>query len=77
MFGDRKAREHDTKTIAPGRMTFEISNTTSERGTFLLAHLPKEIEYGHVPITFAPFLTGKRLLTSQTFRELFRSSRAS
>jgi class 3 adenylate cyclase len=73
VFGDLKARAHDTKMIAPGPMTFEIANTTPERGTFLLALLPKEIEYGHVPITFAPFLTGKRLLTSQTFRELFRS----
>jgi class 3 adenylate cyclase len=72
-FGDAKVNAHDVKTIAPGRMTFEIDNTTAERGTFLLALLPKEIEYGHVPIAFAPFLTGKRLLTSQTFRELFRS----
>jgi len=72
-FGDLKVKEHDTKTIAPGRMTFEIANTTADRGTFLLALLPKEVEYGHLPITFAPFLTGKRLLTSQTFRELFRS----
>jgi len=72
-FGDTKVSDHDTKTIAPGRMIFEIQNTTSERGTFLLALLPKEIEYGHVSVTFAPFLTGKRLLTSQTFRELFRS----
>jgi class 3 adenylate cyclase len=72
-FGESKVSTHDVKTIAPGRMTFAIHNTTSERGTFLLAVLPKEIEYGPVPIIFAPFLTGKRLLTSQTFRELFRS----
>lgn len=72
-FGDSKVTAHEIRTIAPGRMTFEVENTTSERGTFLLALLPKEIEYGHVPITFVPFLTGKRLLTTQTFRDLFRS----
>jgi class 3 adenylate cyclase len=72
-FGNAKVSAHDIKTIAPGNMTFEVENTTSQRGTFLLALLPKEIEYGHPPITFVPFLTGKRLLTSQTFRELFRS----
>jgi class 3 adenylate cyclase len=72
-FGDQKVSAHEIKTIAPGRMTFEIKNTTSERGTFLLALLPKEIEYGHIPVTFVPFLTGKRLLTTQTFRDLFRS----
>jgi class 3 adenylate cyclase len=73
VFGATTAVTHEIKTISPGRIAFEIENTTSERGTFLLALLPKEIEYGHVPITFAPFLSGKRLLTSQTFRELFRS----
>lgn len=72
-FGDQKVSAHEVKTIAPGQMTFEIKNTTSERGTFLLALLPKEIEYGHIPVTFVPFLTGKRLLTTQTFRDLFRS----
>lgn len=31
------------------------------------------MEVGHAPIQFVPFLTGKRLLTTQTFRDLFRS----
>ncbi len=31
------------------------------------------MELGHAPIQFVPFLTGKRLLTTQTFRDLFRS----
>ena len=54
-------------------MTFAIANSTAERGTFLLALLPKGLEVGHTPITFVPFLSGKRLLTTQTFRDLFRS----
>jgi class 3 adenylate cyclase len=38
-----------------------------------VALLPKGLEVGHTPITFVPFLSGKRLLTTQTFRDLFRS----
>lgn len=39
----------------------------------LLAILPTGFEFGHAPISFVPFLTGKRLLTTQAFRDLFRS----
>jgi class 3 adenylate cyclase len=54
-------------------MTFAIQNITSEQGTFCLAVLPPGMELGHAPVQFVPFLTGKRLLTTQTFRDLFRS----
>jgi class 3 adenylate cyclase len=54
-------------------MTFAVQNITNERGTFCLAVLPPGMELGHAPIHFVPFLTGKRLLTTQTFRDLFRS----
>ena len=43
------------------------------RGTVLLAVLPPGVEVGKAPISFVPFLTGKRLLTTQAFRDLFRS----
>ncbi len=72
-FGEDEVKEHALKKIPPGRMTFAIANSTAERGTFLLALLPKGLEVGHTPITFVPFLSGKRLLTTQTFRDLFRS----
>jgi class 3 adenylate cyclase len=72
-FSDDKVMKHEIKKVSPGRMTFKIESTASERGTVLLAVLPAGFEFGHAPVTFVPFLTGKRLLTTQTFRDLFRS----
>ena len=70
---DKQVREHATGSVAPGPITFEVENATAERGTFLLAVLPPGVEVGKAPISFVPFLTGKRLLTTQAFRDLFRS----
>ncbi len=71
-FGD-KVRKHAGQTTAPGPLVFDIRNITGERGTFAVFQLPPGYPVGHAPITFVPFLTGKRLLTTQTFRDLFRS----
>lgn len=70
---DKPVREHARGSVAPGPITFELENTTAERGTFFLAVLPPGVEVGKAPIRFLPFLTGKRLLTTQAFRDLFRS----
>ena len=61
-------REHALGSVAPGTITFEVENATAARGTFFLAVLPPGVE-----VSFVPFLTGKRLLTTQAFRDLFRS----
>lgn len=71
VFGE-PVRQYATATVAPGAMTFAVRNTTGERGTFVLAVLPPGVVPGQ-PLQFVPFLTGKRLLTTQTFRDLFRS----
>jgi class 3 adenylate cyclase len=70
---EKQVLEHESGRVAPGRITFEVKNTTAERGTFYLAVLPPGTKVGQAPIRFLPFLTGKRLLTTQTFRDLFRS----
>jgi hypothetical protein len=70
---EKQVREHAPGSVAPGAITFEVKNATAERGTFFLAVLPPGTKVGQAPITFLPFLTGKRLLTTQTFRDLFRS----
>jgi class 3 adenylate cyclase len=70
-FGE-PVRQYATGKVAPGAMTFAVTNTTGERGTFVLAVLPPGFVPGQ-PLHFVPFLTGKRLLTTQTFRDLFRS----
>ena len=59
--------------VAPGRIVFEIENVTEQRGIFGIAVVPPGVDIGAIPLSFVPFLTGKRLLTSQTFRDLFRS----
>jgi class 3 adenylate cyclase len=58
---------------APGRIVFHIDNPTSELGLVCIAQLPPGFDINTIPLTFVPFLNGKRLLTTQTFRDLFRS----
>ena len=70
---DKEVREYTRGSVAPGPITFEVENATTDRGTVLLAVLPPGVEVGKAPISFVPFLTGKRLLTTQAFRDLFRS----
>ena len=70
---EKEVREHMPGTVAPGAIVFDVKNATAERGTFWLAVLPPGVKVGQAPISFVPFLTGKRLLTTQAFRDLFRS----
>ena len=65
--------KYSIRKVAPGRMTFALRNVSGARGTFLIAVLPPGFVPGHMELEFDPFLTGKRLLTTQTFRNLFRS----
>lgn len=58
-------------TVPSGTVTFQIDNTSSKRRAFGIIILPEGWE--RPPLHFAPFLTGKQLLTTQTFRDLFRS----
>jgi len=58
-------------TVPPGKVTFQIDNASSRRLAFGIIAFPPGFA---VPqLHFAPFLSGKRLLTTQTFRDLFRS----
>jgi class 3 adenylate cyclase len=63
-------------SVAPGRVIFDITNTGAKRLAFSVWQLPPGITEPP-PLHFAPFLSGKRLLTSQTFRDLFRSESTS
>jgi class 3 adenylate cyclase len=57
--------------LAPGPVALEIENPTTTRGVLaILQTSPGEEEQF---LRFDPYLTGKHLLTSQTFRSLFRS----
>lgn len=60
-------------TLAPGKVVFEVRNVTTDRtGIFGVFQLrPGEPLRGM--LKFQPFLSGKRLLMTQTFRDFFRS----
>ncbi len=60
-----------TSEVAPGPVTMAVTNTDHRRGMVGVVVLPPD--YEHAPLRFAPFLSGKDLLNSRTFRELFRS----
>jgi class 3 adenylate cyclase len=68
-----KARSRTLGKTTPGTTEFLVENVTSRKGCLHLRVVPAGFKLGAVTLTFAPFLTGKRLLTSQTFRDLFRA----
>ena len=56
---------------ASGKTLLEIANLSERRIPVWVGHYPPEFEVFEMP--FEPFLSGKKLLTTQTFRDLFRS----
>jgi class 3 adenylate cyclase len=58
--------------VAPGKVTFEVHNATDRRAVFGILQLPPNVPPRGM-LKFAPFLSGKRLLMTQTFRDFFRS----
>ena len=64
--------EYDaTADLESGRVRIEYTNAMLDRSPRWLLHLPEGFESR--PASFEPFLSGKRLLTTQTFRDLFRT----
>jgi class 3 adenylate cyclase len=59
-------------TVGPGKVTFELTSAAKKRFAFGVMQLPPGVDRPP-PLHFAPYLSGKRLLTTQTFRDLFRS----
>ena len=61
----------DEADVAPGPVALEVENPTARRGVLaILQAAPGEDD---ALLNFDPYLTGKHLLTSQTFKSLFRS----
>ncbi|HLT02986.1 MAG TPA: DUF5939 domain-containing protein, partial [Geminicoccaceae bacterium] len=67
--GDRYQPEE--AVLAPGPVELEIANPTASRGVLAILQVSGGCE--EPLLQFDPYLTGKHLLTSQTFRSLFRS----
>jgi class 3 adenylate cyclase len=61
----------DAAALAPGPVALEVANPTTSRGVLAIVQAPPGDE--DALLRFDPYLTGKHLLTSQTFRSLFRS----
>ena len=58
--------------IPPGKHVLEFENKSGKKSALLLTHIPSDyIPSGQVQ--FLPFLSGKKLLNIQTFRDRFRS----
>jgi class 3 adenylate cyclase len=57
--------------LAPGPVALEVANVTSSRGVLAILQMPGC--HDESLLDFDPYLTGKHLLTSQTFKSLFRS----
>lgn len=57
--------EHE---VASGPVRFDFTNATDDRYALLVANLPGDYEW-----TMEPFLSGARLLSNQTFLDLFAS----
>lgn len=60
-----------TAQLGPGKHVFRIENATERRCGLAMYHLPPDFQ--PYAIEYAPFLSGKRLLTTQTFKDLFAS----
>jgi len=74
-FGYAALSFHHLGSLYSGPVVVEIENRLEQRACLWAAHF-----IGQPPkkgITFDPFLSGKRLLTTQTFRNLFRSETVS
>jgi class 3 adenylate cyclase len=63
--------EPDEAALSPGPVALEVANPTSSRGILAISQAAPGDE--ETLLNFDPYLTGKHLLTSQTFRSLFRS----
>jgi class 3 adenylate cyclase len=61
-----------TANIAPGKVVFEVRNTGKLPAVFGILQLPSAT-FQRPTLRFAPSLSGKRLLMTQTFRDSFRS----
>ena len=69
--GDGRFAFRQTGDIRPGKHTIQIENRTGERGRFWFLQYP----YGFQPhlVEYEPFLSGKRLLLSPSFRDLYKT----
>jgi class 3 adenylate cyclase len=57
--------------VAPGKLLFTLENRTAARASMMILNFPPG--FTRTRLVFEPFLSGKRLISTQTFRDLFSS----
>jgi class 3 adenylate cyclase len=62
----------NTQELPAGPLAVEITNTSPRRRAIWLYAMPESLG-APAKLAFLPFLSGKRVLNTQTFRDLFRS----
>lgn len=60
----------DRDQIPAGKASFEFHNGSAKRGLVTVLNLPPDYQQ-RFSINFSPYLSGKKLLTTQSFRDLF------
>src|SRR5262249_57700045 len=64
----------DTASLFPGKISLEFENRTSRKAALFFMCLSEDyLQKTPTSLQFAPFLSAKRLVTTQTFRDLFRN----
>jgi len=58
--------------LAPGKTVFRVENHSDRAAVFGILEFPRDLPV-RGELRFAPFLSGGRLLATQTFRDFFRS----
>jgi class 3 adenylate cyclase len=71
VLGDGRFSFRKTADLSPGKHTFQIENRTGDRGRFWFVQYP----FGFEPhlVEYEPFLSGKRLLLTPSFGELYKA----
>ncbi|MFQ6616194.1 MAG: DUF5939 domain-containing protein [Fidelibacterota bacterium] len=66
-----KKPERHIESLAPGKLSLRLENASPDRLPVAIFSFPSPPSGPH----FEPFLSGKKLLTTQTYRDLFESDR--
>jgi class 3 adenylate cyclase len=71
VLGDGRFAFRQTADLSPGKHVIQIENRTSDRGRFWFLQYPPQFE-PHL-VEYEPFLSGKRLLLTPCFGELYKT----
>ena len=70
VLGDGRFAFRQTADLSPGKHIIQIENRTSDRGRFWFLQYPSQFE-PHL-VKYEPFLSGRRLLLTPCFGELYK-----